>query len=169
MSDSKKEFPFPLGTVETGSFCAGLLGQLYEKDNKVYRLCQADNAITDPENKVVVTAYSAGVPTYVVDVTTTLGDVDVAGVIPNDYNAINLAADDYFYVQVTGPCQVLAQATTITEGAPLHAGSVAGTAQEIITGAEAKSAVKAYFAYATNTAAATAASLAITAMLDGLL
>jgi len=163
--------PFPIGSyrASTSTALAGLLGTVTVFNNKTYRLVQnSGTAITTPQGKVLVTALTLGVPTYVVAISDATTGVGKAGVISSDYGTTTIPADAYFWLQVSGPTSVLSATTTITTGLPLGP-STAGTAVLIATSVAGGVAIVANIGYSTNSAAVTTAGTAITMILDGIL
>lgn len=160
--------PLALNRVSTDAALAGSLGDTVKVGDKAYRLVKAAANISSAASQLVSTAFSSGVPTYAVNTTSTSGDKDIVGVIPSDIVTISSTASQidsgsYFWVQFAGPATVLASLTTITDGATLRAATVAGQVAAI-TAADNGALV----GVATNTAAATAAGLGITAVLKGI-
>lgn len=159
--------PLKVGEKSSATDLAAYVGALYEIGGKIYRLVKFASAITDPENKPVVTAFSAGVPTYTVDTTTTAGNTAIAGVIPSTLTD-NIVADDYALILVKGPGSVLSATTAMVDGDQLYTATTAGYAAElsVASTADVVSALKAVFGKCTATAGVTAAGLAVTALID---
>ena len=157
--------PLPIGKTSSSSQLAADVGKVYLAGGKLYRLVKFTSAITDPESKVVVTAFSAGVPTWSVDTTTTGASAAVAGVIPASLTT-DIAASAYGLILIKGAGSVLSSTTAVTDGDVLQTATVAGRADEIATTVTPLDLVKVRFGKATNTAAVTSAGLAITCLVD---
>lgn len=170
--------PFPIGTAiasASGSAYASMLGSRWTTpDGKIYRLCQVGASdITTAAGRGVVTAYSAGVPTFVVSLAGAVTTQDIvvipAGQTGSGSTSTTLVAGDYFFALVLGPATVLATDTTM----------VRTTANSLIQFLQVNS-LGTFAAFtetktpgvkiqATNTVAATAAGLGVTAMVNCLL
>lgn len=127
--------PFAVGKADAGTYLAASLGNLYEVDGKIYRLCKNGASLASAAQKTVVTAVSSGVPTWVTAVSTTANDYLVAGVIPagqvgTGATTTTLAADDYFLLQVSGQCKIIS-AGAITAGVPVGCSATAGKADDL--------------------------------------
>lgn len=157
--------PLKVGEKSSATDLAGSLGALYEIDGKLYRLVKFTSAITDPENKVVITAFSAGAPTWNVDTTTTATSAAVAGVVPSSLTD-DIAASDYALVLVKGAGTVASGTTAIVDGDLLTTSTAAGSAAEIATSITVYDALKSVFGKCTATVGATAAGLGVTAIID---
>jgi len=157
--------PLPIGKTSSSASLAADVGKVYLAAGKLYRLVKFASAITDPESKVVVTAYSAGVPTWTVDTTTSAASEAVAGVIPASLTT-DIAANAYGLILIKGAGSVLSQTTAIVDGDLLQSATVAGRVDEIVTTVSHLTLLKSCFGKATNTAGATAAGLAITCLVD---
>lgn len=113
------------GSVTLQSVTAADLGNLYiGTGGKIFRVVKAGAAIAAPANKVIVTALSSGVPTWVVNTSTTANDWLAVGIIPADYTA-TIAIDSYFMVQVAGPCKGIS-AAAIANGGLIGTSTTAG-------------------------------------------
>lgn len=158
---------------------ANSLGETWWEGDAQYRLVQnnTSSALASAASKPLVTAFSAGVPTWKVTTTTTADSDAVAGVVPSDIATISttsgqLDAGDIFAVQIRGPGSVLAENTTAIDGDILSTSTTAGQADELVDGTAAATLTtalsyqKAGFAVATNTAGVTAAGLAITCVIN---
>ena len=76
------------------------LGRKWIFEGADWRLVKAAVALTSMSNATVVSAEVTGVPTYVGNTTTTAGDRTFVGVCAT--GQVDLAAGDYFLVQVSG-------------------------------------------------------------------
>lgn len=159
---------FPIGSYRTSASTdlPGLLGTSVVYFSKTYRLVQnGSTAITSPSGKGVTTAFSAGVPTWVVGLPSDTTGVGKAGVIPSDYGTTTIPANAFFWIQTSGPCAILAAATTTTSGKTLGL-NTSGQAAVLATTVDAQAMELGYVGYSTNTAAP-AAGATITVILDG--
>lgn len=100
-------FPFSIGQTSTLSTYNSTLGQESVREvaagKQTFVLVKAASAITLPQNRVVVSALSAaGVPTWIVDVTTTAG-AGPALIIPPEYSTTTIASGAVFWAQLRGP------------------------------------------------------------------
>lgn len=123
------------------------LGKLVFSGGKVYRMCKANAAIATAASRVLKTALTAGVPTWVVDFPTAavldLYHVVVpASQVGTGTTTTTLAAGDYFLAQVSGATNFKAADTVatslITAGMPLRvttAGYVSSYTASPATGA----------------------------------
>jgi len=134
------------------------LGNVEWSDGVAYRLVKAAAEITSPAGKILVTAATAGVPTWNVNTTTTASNVLVAGVVPAGITA-TIASGSYFYIQVSGAADMLASVTTT--GGAIGTSTVAGSG--LPTGASAAGQC------GVNLAAATAANGTSKVLLRGLI
>jgi len=163
--------PFPLGYADASGTYTGAVGNVYgpDVDGKVYRLVSATAAITAPARKAVVTAFSAGVPTYAVDVTSTAANGAICGVVPTEYGSTTIAIGAVFLVQIAGPASVLAQSSSIvdTQSVGLTTSTDAGVVCAISSSATPSQALRAVFAFPTNTTGVSSGS-PITCILEGL-
>lgn len=169
--------PLAIGDYTTDDSLDADLGKTYRaayKDSSgnltdgLFRFVKLTAAVSDAGGKVVIHSLSSGRVNGNAVETTTASDVEVAGVIPvygNIAATTHLAADTRLLVQVNGPARVKAGNTTVVAGGALVTATTSGAVQSMATGVEAATAVQAYLGYATNTAAATAASQLITCVL----
>lgn len=126
----------PVGQASAATDLAFHLGQRYQKPSgEMYVLCKAANAIATCASKVLVTAVSSGVPTYVVDTTTTAASALVIGVVPagqtGSTGTTGLLSGDYFWVQIGGPSKVITITGSTTIGSGLVTTTTAGKADPI--------------------------------------
>lgn len=161
--------PQAVGQIATDSTLDSDLGKTYRQADGLYRWVKCTAAISNAGGKILVHSLSSGDINGNVVETTTASDVEVAGVIPvagSITATTTLAADTRFLIQVSGAAQVKAGNTTVVAGGALVTATTSGTVQSMATGVEAATALQAYVGYATNTAAATAASQLITCVLQ---
>lgn len=120
--------PFALGNLTTNTAYAPLLGRLYYHLGNVYRLCQAGAAISTPQFVTVASTIVAGLDSFIVNLTAVAsGDPEVIGIIPSDYGTTTIPINSFFFVQVAGMTNALAQSSsTIVAGTSLVAWSVSG-------------------------------------------
>ena len=150
--------PTTVVTADSAGFPSSDLGDIQISEGVAYRLVQAAAGITSPAGKILVTAATAGVPTWAVNTTTTASDVLVAGVVPAGLTA-TIASGSYFYLQVSGPADMLASVTTT--GGAIGTSTVAGSG--LPTGASSAGQC------GVNLAAATAANGTSKVLLRGLI
>lgn len=170
--------PFPIGTAKAGvagGLYANVLGTLWTAtDGKIYRLCQNGAAdIATAAGRGVVTGFSAGTPTWVTVLAGAVTTNDIV-VIPTGQTgsgatSTTLVAYDYYFALVSGPTSLLAANTTMVK---VTANSLTEVLQVNSLGqfaafTEARPAGSKI--QATNTIAATAAGLPITAVIAGLI
>lgn len=127
--------PIAVGKADAGTWLASSLGNLYEADGKVYRLVKNSADLTAAASKILITALSSGVPTWVVATTTTANDSLVAGVVPAGQTgtgavSTTLYAGDYFLLQVSGPSKVISAAAIADRGL-IGTSSTAGKADDL--------------------------------------
>lgn len=170
--------PFPIGTAiasAKGTAYASMLGTRWTTpDGKIYRLCQVGASdITTAAGRGVVTAYSAGVPSWIVSFAGAVTTQDIvvipAGQTGSGATSTTLVAGDYFFALVQGPATLLATNTTMVR---VTANSLTEFLQVNSLGTFAaftESRTPAARIQATNTVAATAAGLGVTAIVSTLL
>jgi hypothetical protein len=130
-------FPFTLGTSSTSSALASLLGQEYVDAGplgaRTFVLVRAAAEITAPARKIIASAQSGGLPTFVANTTTT-ANLGPAMVIPAEHTA-TIPSGAYFFAQVRGPAEVIS-AAAIAAFANVGTSTTAGKADDAtITGA----------------------------------
>lgn len=170
--------PLTPGQSSTSAVYAGTLGEVYEVGAtgspgwKLYRMVKNGTTVLS-KNMAVVTALTAGSPTWVVDVTTTANDQNRCGVVPSDFGSNTIAAGAYFLVQIAGlgtPNFANTSLTRTTTGAGLlGTATTAGYVQAFTAATDAVVVIGSYLAQATNSAGVTAAGQPGTAWLEGLL
>ena len=167
--------PVSLGTYLTsaqGALYAPLLGNVYKLGKKFYRLVQA-GASDLPAYSAVVTARTAGVPTFVVSASALVANPDISGVVPEEYTSA-IPASSYFLLLVGGDTLVLTADTTVvhtsgTEFRLVTASAGSGQARAVSTFTTASTTDEAgVFAIATNSAVATATGQTIRCFVTGL-
>ncbi len=168
--------PLAVGSSSTSASFAGNLGEVYEVGAagspgwKLYRMVK-NGAVALVKNAAVVTAFTLGLPTWVVVASDTANDPNVAGVVPADVGSTGVPIGAYFLVQVAGAATPNAAATTLsrTSIGPIITTGTAGTVQAFTAVTDPAVVVAATMGNATNSAAVTAAQLPITVWLEGLL
>lgn len=156
------------GEYSTNSQLAGDLGKTVVLNGREYRLCKTAAAIATAGGMPVTTAFSAGVPTWVVNINTVLNTADVVGGIPvADTTAmvnyidstITVPISAYLLVQYYGPGKVVANTTLVSGGAfgVVSAGSLG--AASVDSAVYAPLGIK---GHATNTAANSVVSMPLT-------
>jgi hypothetical protein len=90
-----------------------LLGEVFRVGDKKYRLVQADAALSSPGGKLVAYHTTAGDAAARLVQFQASGTGVINGVV--DINMGDIAADDYFLVQIEGRCEVIA-GEAIAEG-----------------------------------------------------
>lgn len=170
--------PFPIGTAVSstkGTAYASMLGSRWTTpDGKIYRLCQVGASdITTAAGRGVVTAYSAGAPTWVVSLAGAPTTQDLvmipAGQTGSGSTSTTLVAGDYFFALVLGPSTGLSVDTVLvrTTANSLIQFLQVNSLGQIGVFTETKTpGVK---IQATNTVAASVASASVTIMVNCLL
>lgn len=167
--------PVTLGSTLSdaqGSIYDPILGNVYKLGKKFYRLVQAGGTAI-PAYSAVVTARTAGVPTWVVSATSLVANPDIAGVVPEEYTSA-IAADAFFLLLVGGDTLVLTADTSVvhtsgTEFRLVTASAGSGQVRAVSTFTTASTTDDAgVFAIATNSAVATAAGQTIRCFVTGL-
>lgn len=123
------------------------LGKKWTVDGNDWVMCKTGGALTSCGNFTLVTAVSSGLPTFVVNTTTTASEQLLAGVLHTDQ--VDLASGDFCLVQVSGHCNTISAAaitsdaaigTSTTAGkvddATITAGGTLGIALEAASGAD---------------------------------
>lgn len=105
------QFASPVTAEGLDLIGATKLGGLINIGSRVFRLVRAAADITTPQRLTLVTAVDAGnAPTYSVNTTTTANSSLAVGVVPTEYGTTTIPSGAYFWVQVSGPAQVIAGA-----------------------------------------------------------
>ena len=116
--------PVVLGRADNATELANSLGRVYEIGGKLFRLVRMSASLSAAATKVIVTAVSAGAPTWLCTTTTTANDWLAAGVIPTGQKGSDgttaLASGDYLLIQISGSCDVMS-------GGAIAAGGLVGT------------------------------------------
>jgi hypothetical protein len=112
--------PITVGTASASATHAADLGKIVFVNGKIYVVAKANAAIAAAAKKGVVTAITAGVPTWVVDLPTdAVGEA--FGIIPSGQTGstggTGLVAGDYFMLQVSGPFTGLSGVTLLKTSA----------------------------------------------------
>jgi hypothetical protein len=173
-------YPFAIGAAVDGSSGQfdGILGTLwFTNDGKAYRLCKLTTELALAASRCVVTAYSAGVPTWKCDLAGAVTSEDVV-VIPSTQTgsgstSTTLLADDYFWGQVSGACSFISANTTLVyvAGQTVLANSLGGVAALAAVTTASTVTYRQGNLRVTNTVASTntVAAGAITGMISGLI
>ena len=177
MYDSALYFPIGQARASTNSHLDGALGAIYfTPTGKAYRLCKNTTALALAASKCLVTAFSAGAPTWNVDLAGAVVTTDNIIVVPTGQvgsgsTTTTLAAGDYFWGQVSGPCSFLPAATTTvkTEGEGLSVNSLGYVVQIAAVTTASTVVVPGSTLRATNTAAASTVAVAITGFIASLI
>lgn len=126
-------------SMSSASFGAvGILGSTYKHPTlgadgtpATFRLVKFTNAITSPSGQVVVTALTAGLPTWNCATTTTANNYLVAGVIPT--MLADIAALDYGWIQIDGVVGAINTDTNAVAGDPMGTATAVGRIQGTAT------------------------------------
>lgn len=92
------------------------LGKIYDGVKHRYRLVKASALLTNPQSGVLVTALTAGAPTWIVTSTTTANDYTVVGVCTPTINGATtgtIPANAFFLVIVSGYSTVVSSAAIV--------------------------------------------------------
>lgn len=167
--------PMKAGWYTTSSAESGDLKKTYRLNGGVFRWVTNTAAISNAGGKVLIHTITSGAITGQVVETTTANDYRIAGVVPINSSSTQggaitatttLAANSYFLIQLSGYSQVQCANTTCTAGQALITTTTSGAVGSLSTTADGATGVLGYLGYATNTAAATAASQLITCVLQ---
>lgn len=136
--------PLRVGIGYAATDLANFLGSQYEfnvdlgsglKVTRRYVLAKAAAAIATASSKVLVTAVSSGVPTWVVNTTTSAANGLVAGVVPESFvgsdGSTGLVSGDYFLLQIGGHAKVITVTGATAIGVGLITSTTAGQADPI--------------------------------------
>jgi hypothetical protein len=141
MAISQGILPIPVGKASQATDLATQLGRLFETaDGKIYRLVKAAADIATAARFAVVTAVTAGgLPTWLVNTTTTANNYLAVGVVPagqvgTGSTATTLLAGDYFLVQASGVATIVS-AGAIAAGALVGTSTTAGKVDDASIGA----------------------------------
>lgn len=154
------------GEYSTNSSLAADLGKTVVLNGREYRLVKSAAAIAAAGGLPVVTAYSAGVPTWAVNIATVLNSPDVVGGVPiADTTFVNyidstvtIPISAYFLAQYLGAGKVTAN-TTISAGAAFGVTSPGLTVASVDSAVYAPLGIKGHM---TNTAVATVSGAVLT-------
>jgi hypothetical protein len=115
--------PGEVGKAANGDAYEANLGNLYfGAQGKKYRLCKAAAALATMGRALVGSAGSSGLPTFIVNTTTTAADpLGIGGCVSTQ---VDIAIGDYFLVQ-TGGYGELISAAAIVLGASVGASTTA--------------------------------------------
>lgn len=134
--------PIAVGTASTDTALASLLGNVFWSQGKAYKLVKAAADIATAAAKVVVTAVSSGVPTWVVNTTTTADNGLAAGFIPANQvgstGTTSVLSGDYFLVQVSGPGKGIINGASVAVGTALSTHTDAGEIDTVTAATAAK-------------------------------
>ena len=100
--------PGSSGLAAYGSLYIANLGRTWEYQGATWRLVKAAGALTTMANAVVASTLTTGQPSWSVSTTTTASDFNTVGVCAT--GQVDLAAGDYFMIQVSGYCNVISAA-----------------------------------------------------------
>ena len=114
--------PGEKGLAANASSYAKNLGRTWEVDGGEWMLVKAAAALTTMGRAVLASATSGGLPTYIVNTTTTAADPYVIGVCKS--TQVDLASGDFFLVQRRGYAEVIS-AAAIAAGAAVGASTTA--------------------------------------------
>lgn len=92
------------------------LGNVYDALKHRYRLVKASALLTNPQSGLLVTALTAGAPTWVVSSTTTANDSTVVGVCPPTINGATtgtIPSGAFFLVVVEGYTTIVSSAAIV--------------------------------------------------------
>lgn len=109
-------------TTNAAALYGANLGKRWTVDGADYVLVKAAAALTSMGRAVVASATSGGLPTYIVNTTTTAFDPYAVGVFRSDQ--VDLASGDFALVQVSGYAEVIS-AAAIAAGAGVGASTTA--------------------------------------------
>lgn len=128
--------PLSIGSTSTNASLASLLGSRYTvataNGEKTYILVKSAASLASPARKIVLSALSTGLPTFICDVTSTAA-LQPAFVIPSVYTA-TIATGTYYMAQVYGAAEVLSAAACAIN-VPIGTSTTAGKADDAsITG-----------------------------------
>ena len=164
--------PFPnflpaVGTASAATDLENMLGTLYQAaDGKVYRLVKSTGALAAAARKFVVSAITAGQPTWNVALNTTAAQAytqRIRVLIPagqtGSTGTTGLVAGDYFLAQVEGPSTALCAAALAAGGSHVLVVNTLGqlkaaTLTTLVTGLSSP-------AFTTHTAATTVAGATV--------
>lgn len=161
--------PLP-GQASTATDLAGQLGNIYiGADGKIYRLVKAGATIATAASLGLKVGITAGVHDWTVTVPSAATTADVVFVPAGQVGSTgttSLISGDYFMAQVSGGCTFLAANTTLvlSDTQVLQVNTTGYVAALTSTTVEASSCLR-----ATNSAAASAAGVAITGYIAGLI
>ncbi len=163
----------PISDIKPGEYTINAalsadLGKTTVLNGKEYRLCKAAAAIAAAGGLPVVTAYTAGVPTWAVNISTVLNSPDVVGGVPIadttfvNYidSTITIPISAYFLVQYYGAGKVAAN-TTIAAPAAFGVTSPGLTVASVDSAVYAPLGIKGHM---TNTAVATVSGAVLTCL-----
>jgi hypothetical protein len=164
------------GTASASGNHAPDLGRIVFANGKIYRVCKAAATIANAASRGVQTAYSSGVPTWIVNLPSynTVNDVMfVPAGQAGSTGTTSLISGDYFLAIVSGPATGIAADTAAT----LAIGTAVSLVQPLYVNTLGQLAAYTPLASAvlplgnirsTNTAVASVASAPITIMVGGL-
>ncbi len=168
--------PITVGTASANAVHAADLGKITWLNGAAYRVCKNTTLLALAASKGLVTAFTAGVPTWNVDLAgaggyTDFGLVFVPAGQVGSSNTTSLLAGDYFMGQVSGPATFLAANTTMVKvaGQSLSVSSLGLVSAIAVVTTASTVAVPNSSIQATNTAGAAATGAAITGFIAGLI
>jgi hypothetical protein len=108
--------PIAVGTASANAAHKADLGKVVFANGKIYVVAKLVTELADAGGRGVVTAFSAGAPTWNVDLPANAQGF-AFGVIPKGQTGStktsSLLAGDYFLLQISGPCTILSGCTLI--------------------------------------------------------
>jgi len=108
--------PITVGTASANAAHKADLGKVVFANGKIYVVAKLVTELADAGGRGVVTSFSAGVPTWNVDLPANAQGY-AFGVIPDGQTGstktTSLLANDYFLLQLSGPCTILSGCTLI--------------------------------------------------------
>ena len=113
-SASPPLFPGQKGLATFANDYSRNLGRYWIINGAAWRMVKAAAALTSITRATLVSAISGGLPTYVVNTTTTASDVNVMGVCSSVQ--VDLAIGDFFLIQCGGFTEVISAAAIASSG-----------------------------------------------------
>jgi hypothetical protein len=108
--------PIKIGTASANAAHAADRGKVVFANGKIYVVAKLVTTLADAGARGVTTEFVSGVPTWNVDLPTNAQGY-AFGVIPDGQTGstgtTSLLADDYFMLQISGPCTILSGCTLI--------------------------------------------------------
>lgn len=121
--------PLAVGTASGNAALAKDLGKVYWINGRAVRLVKQVLALSSAASKIIVSALSAGAPTWSMATSTTANDYLPGGVIPagqtGSTGTTGLIAGDYLLVYVSGATDIIT-AAAVTIGTLIGCSTTAG-------------------------------------------